>query len=207
MIAEPDVALTDWLLAIEATVLAATMPRGPDLAHRAWRLFFASIAVAALLGGVAHGFLPDGRGVVAVVVWRATLLAIGLTAAAGLVAAVVAIAGRRRTIVVLAVLAWVGYAFVVVLVTDGFAVAIVAYAPVTLVLLGVFVARFLATRARSALLGALGLIVLLAGSWLQWRRVALHPIYFTHNALYHVIEMGALVLIQAGARGLVAPRR
>ena len=31
------------------------------------------------------------------------------------------------------------------------------------------------------------------------RIIKLHPVHFDHNALYHVIEMGALVLVFRGA--------
>jgi len=52
---------------------------------------------------------------------------------------------------------------------------------------------------------ALGLVVLLAGSWVQWQGIGLAPLHLTHNALYHVVEAVALLLLFLGARRLLAP--
>jgi len=59
---EPDVALTDFGLAIECAWLVGWLhwraPAGGPL--RTWFVvFFAALGMGALLGGIAHGFLPD----------------------------------------------------------------------------------------------------------------------------------------------------
>jgi hypothetical protein len=207
VIAELDVTLTDWVLAGEAAVLAVLVHRCGGRDRAAWTVFFASVGVAALLGGIVHGIFPGGHGTTVTAVWRATLLAIGVTAAAGIVAVARALEHGTGGLALAAALAWLGYAVVVLFVTDVFAVAIAVYLPVALALLAAFVVRYRRSGALPALLGALGLVILLAGSWVQWRQITLHPVYFTYNAVYHVIEMVALVLIYRGARWLVATGR
>jgi hypothetical protein len=68
------------------------------------------------------------------------------------------------------------------------AAAIAAHVPATLFVLA----------------GAIGVVVLLAGSWIQWRGVALPAAGPGHNALYHVVEMMALPLVYRGARAASA---
>src|SRR5207248_3788197 len=72
---EPDVALTDYALALECTVFAYLLQR------REHTLFFGSAAVASLAGGTVHGFFLDARTLGNAVLWRLTLIAIGVTAA------------------------------------------------------------------------------------------------------------------------------
>src|SRR2546429_5965796 len=72
---EPDVALTDYALALECTVFAYLLQR------KEHALFFGSAAVASLAGGTVHGFFLDDRMLGNAVLWRITLIAIGVTAA------------------------------------------------------------------------------------------------------------------------------
>ena len=37
---------------------------------------------------------------------------------------------------------------------------------------------------------------------LQQARIAIHPVYFDHNALYHVVQAAALVLLYFGFRAV-----
>jgi hypothetical protein len=206
VIAEPDVALTDLALALEAAVLAAIAGRsepGP------WVAFFASISAAALLGGITHGFFPEAQGPAGTALWRATLLAVGVTSASAIVAG-----GQTLGTVRLArcvrrgvLAAFVVYAGVVLFLSDAYAVALVSYLPATLFLLAVFVTAERQGRSRHALAGAIGIGVLLAGSWVQWHGISLPALGLGHNALYHVIAMVALLLIYVGMRGLRAPGR
>src|SRR4051794_39525559 len=82
MLLEPDVALTDMVLAIECGWFAAWLPR-----HRsrrggaiAFAGFFAALGTAALLGAVSHGLLPDQSTAFARAVWAGTMIAIGTAA-------------------------------------------------------------------------------------------------------------------------------
>src|SRR2546428_12921361 len=72
---ELDVALTDYALAIECALFAYLVQR------REHALFFGPAAVASLAGGTVHGFFLDVRTLGHAVLWRTTLIAIGVTAA------------------------------------------------------------------------------------------------------------------------------
>src|SRR5690348_15437771 len=82
---EPDVAITDYLLALESFALAALLAveptTRPDL--KLWFvIFLAATGIASLLGGTFHGFFvarpsPAGR-----MLWRSTMIALGVTTSA-----------------------------------------------------------------------------------------------------------------------------
>jgi len=208
VIAEPDVALTDFALAVEAGWLGALVSRhgGPTPARRWWAAFFWSVGVGALLGGVSHGFVPPS-GVGGTVLWRLTLLAIGAAALAVWGAGALALGGPAASRIVAAASAlFAAYAAVVLLVTDAFAVAMAHYAPAALFLFAVLLRAWRRTRAPAVLAGLLGLLVLAAGSLAQWARLAIAPIHLTHNAVYHLFEMLALLLLYRAARWLSTTR-
>ena len=64
-------------------------------------------------------------------------------------------------------------------------------------LFGVLVRAWRRTRVPAALAGALGLLVLAAGSLAQWARLGIGPLHLTHNAVYHLFEMLALLLLSS----------
>jgi hypothetical protein len=205
VIAEPDVALTDFSLAVEAGWLGALVSRrcAPTPARRWWTAFFWSVGAGALLGGVSHGFMPPPYGEGGAVLWRLTLLAIGTATLSVWGAAALALGGPAAPAIVTAgSVLFAGYAAVVLLVTDAFAIAIAHYAPAAVFLFCVLVRAWRRTRAPSALAGVLGLLVLAAGSLAQWTRLGIAPLHLTHNAVYHLFEMLALVLLYKAARWL-----
>jgi hypothetical protein len=70
----------------------------------------------------------------------------------------------------------------------------------TLLLLLVFIRKWLECRAPAAGFGMAGIVVALAGSVLQQAGVAIHPVHFNHNALYHVVQALAFYLLYRAAR-------
>ena len=93
------------------------------------------------------------------------------------------------------------YIMVVVAVSDRFWVAIVHYLPPTLLMLAAFATAALRNQTRPAWAGLTGMVLTLIAAGVQQLQIALHPIYFNHNALYHAIQAIALWLIYVGARG------
>jgi hypothetical protein len=57
-----------------------------------------------------------------------------------------------------------------------------------------------------ALAGAGGMTLTFAAALVQQRRVALHRVYFNHNALYHAIQAVAIGLLFWSARQLLQSR-
>lgn len=80
MITEPDVALTDYAIAVECTVFVWLLHRGGDPEQplrRSLMFVFGAISAASLAGGTAHGFFLGPTSTRARVLWPATLIAIG----------------------------------------------------------------------------------------------------------------------------------
>ncbi len=207
IIAEPDVALTDYALALETTVLAYLVHRRPS-ARRSlragWVLFFGAGAVATLAGGTVHGFFP-APGPVEAALWALALLAVGVTAlAAWAVGALVQFPPRTaRWIVAAAVAEFAAYAIAVASGARAFALAVADYLPAALFLLVVFFLAWRRTAERPPLVGGLGLGVTFLAAWVQVSAVALPPLHLGPNTLYHLIQAVALLMIFVGARWTV----
>ena len=205
---EPDVTLTDYGLFLECAAFAWLIVRRPSprRALRVWAaLFFAATALAALSGGTVHGFFPVEAGPAGVALWKLSLLAIGAAALAGWGLGAHALLPAARAVLIVrgAALLWLVYAAIVLFVDDRFAVAIAGYAPAALFLLVAFGLLAVRTGARWAWFGVWGLAFSFMAAPVQLLGVAVHPVYFNHNALYHLVQAVGLALIFAGCRGLL----
>lgn len=204
---EPDVALTDYAIALLCAVLCARaggwLPDAKGV-RRWWMVLFGAIGIGALLGGTVHGFFNDPGSTGQKILWPATLLALGVTSVAmWIIGARVQLREPVSTWVRRAALAqFVAYAVIVLFVDSRFLVAIATYLPATVFLLAILIVVYARTRARAVALGIGGLLLTFVAAAVQQLRVAIHPVYFNHNALYHVIQGAALILIFLGARWL-----
>jgi hypothetical protein len=196
---EPDVTITDFLLAIEALAFSVLIARSSTTALQRWFvIFFGATALASLAGGLVHGFFSDSK-----VLWRLVLIALGVVSAAGwAIGADLLFTDRTaRLVATVAWVAFVPYAFVVIVVTDTFLAAVVNYLPSTLFLIVAFFAAYRAQPNRPLLAGLVGLVLTLVAAAIQQSQIALHP-RFNHNALYHLLQGIALLLIFDAARFL-----
>ena len=202
---EPAVALTDFALAIECVVFVLLLARG-DASDRTLRLwfvvFFASAGLASVLGGSVHGFFPDKNSDGRQILWQATLLAILVTAlAAWNIGAGLLLTERKATVVRrLAILQLVIFSFVVMFVKPEFYIAIIAYLPATLFLLIGLISGYRSRRLPALRWGIAGLGLTFLAAAVQRLNIGIHPHYFDHNALYHVIQGAGLWMIFLGAR-------
>jgi hypothetical protein len=206
---EPDVTLTDYAIALECAILCVLASRWqtPNAALRRWWIvLFASIGAGALLGGTVHGFFLDEQTVGHRVLWPATLLALGVTSLAmWFVGARAALREPRATWLRRAALMALGvYVYVVIFVDSRFVVAIAMYLPATVFLLVALIMLYARQRTRALAIGITGLLLTFVAAAVQQLRIAIHPTYFNHNALYHVIQGFALAMIYVGARGLTS---
>lgn len=200
---EPDVTLTDYALALECAVFCVLLLRlrpaqGPLRAW--WVFFFATVGLAALIGGTVHGFLPGNQAL-----WLATMLTLGVTSLSGWFVGSLLL-GIRWLRPVAVVLLGV-YTGIVVFVSSAFVVAIAMYLPATVFLLLAMAARYATTRDRAIGIGVAGLVLTFAAAAIQQLRVGLHPVYFNHNALYHLVQFVALWMIFVAARRVSADAR
>ena len=207
---EPDVTLTDLGLAIEcgafATWLHQRYRAGTPL-RLAFVVFFGSLALAALFGGISHGFFSNHQSRLYVAVWNSGLIALGTAAFASWAIGARLILSDRAAMRVTAFagLLFAAHVVVILFVSRSFAVAIVHYLPATIFLIGAFALAYRRRRDAFLLAGIAGLVLTVVASGAQQVRIGLHPVYFNHNALYHLIQALALLLIFSAARGLLKP--
>lgn len=206
---EPAVALTDLGLALECTlfVFLLAAPTSNIALARAWRLLFASLAGAAFLGFVVHGFLVDKSALSYRLAWTATLLAIGVvTLATTLIATHLCCAAPTRQWIVRATLLLLsGYAFLVLMGYRHYGLAVAVYLPAILFLLGALAVRYWRVHSPGTVLGMAGLVLSLLAAAVQQLNINLHPDYLDHNTLYHLIQALALWLLYLCARRLLRP--
>src|SRR5262245_16087565 len=209
---EPDVTLTDYGLALECILFAALIYcyGDPKTSLRPrFVLFFASIGLAALAGGTVHGFFPDPATSGYRILWTATLIAAGLAAFAtwALAARLWLSEKTERRLVTLVLIQFLAYGVTVLFFSQEFWIVLANYLPPTLFLLIVFYELQRHMRIHELRSGTIGLVLTFVAAAVQHGRIAVHPVYFNHNSLYHVIQPIALFLIFRSARWLVKKRR
>jgi len=205
-ILEPDVTLTDLALAVECAIFALWIwRRSPSSAGmRPWFVaFFAALGTSALLGGLTHGFLADERSPAYQAAWTATLLAIGAAAPAAwaLGARLLYRGPAIDRITWFAAALFLVYALAVVFVDREFRVAVWHYLPAALFLLVAFVVAYRRQPAAHLRAGIAGMTLTFVAAGVQRGGIGLHPDYFNHNALYHLVQAIALYLVFRAARG------
>ena len=205
---EPATTLTDYALTLLCAVLAARIWRGTPAGfmRSAFVVMFGGVAVAAFLGGTVHGFLPDPASAASRALWSATLLSIGATSAAMIAVGARAAFGTAVVAPLKVVLpaALFVYVVVVLFVSQEFVVAIGGYLVGAILMLVAFARRWRRTRHPEAMAGVAGIVLVLLGAVGQQAGVALHPVHFDHNAVYHVVQMVALCLLYVAAKDLAA---
>ncbi len=171
-------------------------------------MLMGGLASAAFWGAIFHAFFPDDTATTAgFIAWIPVVLSIVVSSSTMLHLALGLLVPRispsvRRAIVAVYAAAFVG---VVLLVDESFTSIVRFYVP-TLVL-------FLVASARQAIRSpgsgwrwiAIGLVLSAGAAVLQQAKVAIHPGYFDHNAVYHVVQAIALVVLFLGFRSRLSP--
>lgn len=182
------------MLAAEALAFAVLIARtATETPVQRWFVvFFGATAVASLAGGTVHGFFADSKAL-----WRFVLIALGVvSASAWAIGARLLLTDRVAGLVTAAALVELAvYSLLVVFVTDSFSIAIANYLPSTLFLIVAFFASYRSGAGTPVAIGLYGLLLTLVAAAVQQARIALHPTYFNHNALYHLLQAIALFLI------------
>jgi hypothetical protein len=203
---EPDVTLTDFFLALESACFGFIVWRNiksPD-PLKSWLLvYFASICLASLCGGLVHGFyLSPGLG--HSFFWPMTLLAVGVsalaTAAMGAVLLFSPPAARHMIVVFSLVLG--GYCLAILLGIHKFVVAVAITLPAALFLLTALAIVYFRGRRPGAILAMAGIVMTLVAALAQQLGLGIHPLNFNHNATAHVVQALALGLIFIGGARL-----
>jgi len=91
----------------------------------------------------------------------------------------------------------IAYTVAVLLLTSQFLIAIVAYLPAVLFLLGVLCVLWFRTRERALLLGCAAILMTLIASAIQQIDLSIPAIPHANNVLYHLLEAVAFLLLFA----------
>jgi hypothetical protein len=207
---DPDVVFTDLGLALLGGYLAWRLwnAPGPRMLLRTGALLMGGLASAALWGAVFHAFFPAGTATPAgFLVWVPVALSIVVAAAVMLELSLRLLVPRiqlgvRRSIVATYA---VGFAVVVLLVHESFSSIVYFYTPALILLLIAAGQQALRSRDAGWTLITTGLIMSAGAAVLQQAKVSVHPVYFDHNAVYHVVQGIALVFLYFGWRRALLP--
>jgi hypothetical protein len=201
---EPATAITDWVMALCASVWAALLiaeggRRGaagwPTLL---WGIAFAATALAALLGGIVHGF---GRRLGKAGAQRFWMITVQATAAASLALGAATVLVFSSPLVRIGGLSLAGAKWIWVASRlahrPAFRVAL-ADAAITLgVVLLLQLAAWWHSGASSLPWIAAGIALSGVAGTIQARGIAPHP-RFNHNDLFHVVQIAALWVLYRG---------
>jgi hypothetical protein len=200
MTAEFNTALTDFLLAALCAVFAGIFAR----AASRWILrgpivLFAGFALAALAGGIWHGFFSARQDLAQAVVWWFSMLFTGVTAAGLALIGLELLGATRVRPTVIVVAALIGVYALLSWFDPRFLISLLATVVGTLLCIAGLIRN---ARAPGSMLVLGGLALSIVAAIAQQRGVALNPQRFDHNATYHVLLLPALWLIYAGLRRL-----
>ena len=196
---EPDVTITDYLLSLACAIFAWWCWRRRADAHLWYIVFFITLCLASLFGGTVHGFVPSGPW--SDVLWCGVLLSLGGTAVAmwGITTELGCGPSTRRIVMRVVVFCAVIYLGAVLSGAREFWISFIAYLPAAVGMLVVYARR--RRQAGPWRWGIIGVLLTFVAAGVQVGQVALHPHWFNHNALYHLIQVIALFAIARAAGG------
>lgn len=183
---EPMTMATDYVLGAVATWFAFALFRYEHQTRRWWALAFAALAAGAFLGGTWHGFVQSD------VLWKATTLSVGVASFAMVTGSALATM-RGRLLPILAGIKLAIYSGWM-LFHDQFIYVVIDTAIAFLALAALHLWKWNGPILAGVLVSVIAALVQASG-------FKLHP-HFNHNDLYHVIQIGAVVLLYRGAKRL-----
>ena len=198
---EPDVTITDYLLSLACAVFAWWCWRRRADAYRWYVVFFITLSLASLFGGTVHGFIPSGPW--SELLWCGVLLSLGGTAVAmwGITTTLEFSPAIARWVMGAVAFLAVFYLSVVIGGFREFWISIVAYLPPAIGMLVVYVRH--RHHPGAWWWGIVGVVLTFVAAGVQVGQIALHPTWFNHNALYHLIQVIALFGIARAAGGRI----
>ena len=204
-----DVVITNGIVALLSFYFGMALLSSPTMHYDLRRLLvgsFLSIAAASIAAGYFHGWLQEGTDSLRPLAWRAVVLFIGLTGFYmwRLLAFFVLPQRWRRVGDIFTVLLLVGYCYFVTNERDDFMVAVLFYLPAVVLLMFTFLIKWLAKKDARYIRGFLGLFVTIVASAAQASKFDIDPVYFSHNAIYHLIQaLGLYLFYQFSLRIIV----
>lgn len=205
---EPDVTLTDFALAIECAlfVVLLSITSGWGLPFQtAFVFFFACNSLASFFGGLIHGYYPKQHRGAGVFFWRGSLLALGASTIAiwAIGAQLLFSPEITRFITLGAIGAYLIYSYFLVTHIPTFFWAVLFYLPAVFFMLAAFAIAYSRSGEQAMLFGVIGALLTLLAAIIQRAKIKLHPRHFNHNALYHVVQLIAFLMIFLAARQMI----
>jgi hypothetical protein len=202
---EQTTAVTDLVLAGVALACLIALRRVRHVARwkvDVWSWVVGLVAIAALLGTVAHGFQLDER--LQDLIWQPIFLALGLAVGLFVVAAVVDWRGGSAARSVLPLMLIVGVAFFALtrFVRGTFLVFVLYEAVAMLFALGVYGALTARRQLSGAAWVSAGIVLNMIGAAIQATESVTISVGvpFDHNGVFHLVQMVAVVVLTVGIR-------
>lgn len=195
---QSDVALTDFLLVLETLILGLIILniRVKSKIKLTIFFFYISLALSSLIGGIVHGFFPYSGSLTNLILWKATMICLGLVSLfSWLIAGNIILPKYKKLILYLASFELFLYSAYITFINSQFKIAIYNYVPATIFLLISLYILYFRKKDNSILLGIIGIILTFIAAWIQQAQISLHSVYFNHNAFYHVVQAIALLMI------------
>jgi hypothetical protein len=205
---EPDVTLTDYGLAVECAICATSLGLAPAARkglQNAGMCFYIFLGISAAAGGTVNGFCPGLQSPECRWLWQLTLQSVGLAAFSTWVlgASILATGPTERWLARAAFPQLALYSSTVLFFTQDFWIVFMIYLPAALLLLAGFCRAAWCDGHWFLLVGAAGSMFSFASSYVQFMRIGIDPVTFNHNALAHIIQAVALLLMLLGIRYVV----
>ncbi|TVQ29191.1 MAG: hypothetical protein EA382_00550 [Spirochaetaceae bacterium] len=202
---ELTTAITDLLMAAVAlyAIMKILSSRADQrIGQRAivWSVAFGFLALAGVLGFVAHGFVLSDAA--KELIWQPLYLSLGLTMSMFAVGVIIDLANRPapRGVVVAFVVAGIGFYSLTLFVSGSFLVFILYEAVLLLFALGAYSAILIRRRKRFAAWMLAGIAVSITAAVVQATGTASIQIVwaFDHNGLFHLIQIAGVALLLKG---------
>lgn len=206
--AEQVTAVTDAILAVMALAAALHLhkiSRRDRWKTNLWVCFFGLLALASILGTIAHGFKMTKT--LHTFLWYPLYLSLGILVALFTVAVVYDVWGEALARRLLPVMAFIGGGFfaITLIWPDSFLVFIIYEVLAMLFALGGYL--WLAYRGRldgSRLMAAGILVTIIAAGIQASKAISFTFIWsFDHNGVYHLVQMLGIILLVAGVRKMI----
>jgi hypothetical protein len=206
---DPDVVFTDLGLALLGGYFGWRLwTASPGALSKAGAVLMAGLASAAFWGAIFHAFFPDDTTTVSgFIAWLPVAVSILVAALAMLELALRLLVPRLPAAARRAILAAyaAGFVGVVLLVDESFTSIVRFYVPALILFLVGSSRQAIQARSGGWSSIAAGLLLSVGAALLQQAQVAIHPDYFDHNAVYHVLQGIALVFLYLGFRAVSEP--
>ncbi|MCY3414674.1 MAG: hypothetical protein INQ03_23695 [Candidatus Heimdallarchaeota archaeon] len=201
-ITEPMTMITDYILTIESIIFAVILLiYNSNSATIYWAVAFIAAGISAFLGGTSHGFkqyLGESKNSV---IWKLTMISIGLGAVTMLSGLIFTVLSPSTGRVFCICIVWFSYLFYLFKIRndDRFLLVILFYVPYLLIILIIELINLHNPGSKWIIIG---IITTFTAFGVQVSGFKIHE-HFNHNDLFHVIQMIGVYFLFLGSREFI----